>query len=292
VPHLLHEEQSQQHPQLRPAVDCFLSSYIGDHLQGFLCASSQVLYTATLLHENWVDEEIFNALAKIIYLRQFIAGSNSTRRLLVMPTYFLSHIKQAFRGVPHLSTLNINNLCKRIRSNIPGSPPLDGVVIFKLDGRHYTTYVYPMNSATLIHADSLHQSPAGQVQRLLNQFIWPCVSEQTSGFVTGHIAQQGQGGGSGSCGIAALNFAEVWGNGDTPGWAPSQLQRFRMSALRDIILLHYLSCTAEGAPEDWIDPCIDAFEDSCSSDFAFGYSDFNIFQPKVSHSCSCQMRSN
>ncbi|KAH6874625.1 hypothetical protein BKA70DRAFT_1480019 [Coprinopsis sp. MPI-PUGE-AT-0042] len=285
VPRLLREEQDQQHPQLKHAVDHFLSSSIGEQLRGFLSAKSQVLYAATLLRENWVDEEIFNALAEIAYLRQFIPSSSlkPRRRLLFLPTYFLSHIEQAFSGVPHLSTSNITNLRQRISGKSAGSSPVDGAVIFKLDGRHYTTYIYPFSSATLIHADSLHHLPAQGVRSLVNHFIRLCFHEQVSGFTTGEIARQGQAGGEGSCGITALNFAQVWGNSDTPVWVPSHSRNFRMSALRDLILYHYLASNVPGAPEQCLDLCVGVAGEDRGSDFAFGYSDFNLFQPQPIH---------
>lgn len=277
---------SALHKEFQPAVQFLLSSQILRPLAGFLSANTQLPYLGTLLDEDWVDEEVFNALAELAYFRQYQEGlaAGLNRHLLFLPTYFLAHVKRALL-MPESSpsaTSNIVNLRKRL-TNTHTSKSIDAIATFRLDGMHYTTYVYPIGSAALVHADSLHRPPVPEVIDILNAFLEPLGWSEIRSTLAGGIERQGSGAGSagsGSCGVAALNFAQIWGNKQCKPWTAAQAREFREVALADLVLYHYFASRTPGAAVDWVRPCIPASEME-GDGFAFGFDDFNMFEPEV-----------
>ncbi|KAH6904735.1 hypothetical protein BKA70DRAFT_1083622, partial [Coprinopsis sp. MPI-PUGE-AT-0042] len=116
---------------------------------------------------------------------------------------------------------------------------------------HYSMYIYPLNSTALIHADSLHHPPHREVQSLMNLFTEPLPVDHISSFITGNIEQQGVMGGGGSCGIAAMNFAQVWANASHQKWTPTKSREFRLAALEELVVFHFLAESTAGTPEEW-----------------------------------------
>ncbi|RXW11648.1 hypothetical protein EST38_g14207 [Candolleomyces aberdarensis] len=257
------------HKEFQPAVQFLLSSRIVEPLAGFLSTNTQLPFLRTLLDKDWVDEEVFNALAELAYFRQYRedVAAALNRHLLFLPTYFLAHVKQALLTPESSSstTSNILNLRKRL-SDAHTNKPIDAIAAFRLDGIHYTTYIYPIGSAALVHADSLHQPPKPEVTNILNAFLEPLGWAEIRS--------------SGSYGIAALNFAQVWGDKRCKPWTAAQAREFREAALADLVIYHYFSSRTPGTVIDWVTPCIPALEME-GDGFAFGFGDFNMFEPQL-----------
>ncbi|TEB26894.1 hypothetical protein FA13DRAFT_1624680 [Coprinellus micaceus] len=162
------------------------------------------------------------------------------------------------------------------------------MAIFRLDGTHYTTYIYEVNETVAHYADSLGHPPSHEVMDAINAFIEPLNLRTVSHFVIHEVARQGfEEGGAGSCGMAALNFAQTYGPGDSmyPKWYGGRSQAFRMGGLYDLVITHHVSAQRLGTARDWVEPCnpspSNVVDDGPDESFVFGYGDFNMYKPKV-----------
>jgi hypothetical protein len=166
---------------------------------------------ATLLDERWMDEDVFNAIAELLYFKHQATISPlphdpAISVCLVLPTSFLSDARRHYQSQLQQYTTEILDLQQRLLLTT-----VQSISITSVFDNHYTAYVYHVRSTIIDHGDSLHQPPADDILDIISWVIiglgHPPVETISSGTI---LKQGGFNGGDGSCGVAALNFIECY----------------------------------------------------------------------------------
>lgn len=135
------------------------------------------------------------------------------------------------------------------------------------------------------YGDSLHRPCHSGVLDILHWIL----ADLGEGFqppcsiLAGEISHQGNGGGKGSCALAALNFVQRKLDNSIPAWSGSTAYRFRDQAMRDLIVYHFLTTQTSNNSEMWFQTTINRSSEyiGLTSDEPTGYPDFNMLVPTV-----------
>ncbi|KAJ7163202.1 hypothetical protein C8R46DRAFT_1281572, partial [Mycena filopes] len=154
---------------------------------------------------------------------------------------------------------------------------------FNCHSNHYSAYAtapYP----SLRYGDSMHRKPDSTILSIFQWFLSGTGFTVPTSVEVGAVAHQG--GGSGSCGIAALNFVETELNPDVGKWGPLTSPFFRNRALRDLIVYDLTATTDDvnNTYSKWVTPCLarEPLEEIFHIDHGpVGYNDFNLDAPNV-----------
>jgi hypothetical protein len=198
---------------------------------GFYVADFPLWKLGCLLNEDWLHEDVVNALAELLYFTEAAKSTSGTPSTLILPTNFLNDAKYLFGQSPSFFSPNLSALRHRLEETA-----VERVFSFNCHSSHYSVYSACDDSTTLKYADSMHPSPDWS---LLSIFQW--VLRGTRFPVPSSVRSSDlplQGSGSGSCAIAALNFVESNIRTDVGAWSPSTSPFFRNRALCDLILYH------------------------------------------------------
>jgi hypothetical protein len=172
-------------------------------MQGLSTNDVPLWRLATLLLERWMDEDIFNALVKIMYFRHqakisLPPSDPAIPSCLFLPTTFLADARRHYQGQPQQYTAEINDLRQRLLLTTVRS-----IYITSVLDDHYIAYVYHIGSTTVDHGDSLHQPPADDILGIISWVISGLGNPPIEIISSGTISRQGGfNGGEGSCGIA------------------------------------------------------------------------------------------
>ncbi|KAJ7205782.1 hypothetical protein GGX14DRAFT_397480 [Mycena pura] len=268
-------------PLVSPVLlDRFLDLPICRPIFGFCVTDFPLWKLSCLLREEWLHEDVLNALAELLYFSQAANSTSDAPSTLILPTHFLNDAKYLFDQSPPFFSPNLIALRRRLEVT-----SVDKISVFNCHSSHYSAYT-ASGSSQLGYGDSMQRTPDSNV---LSIFQW-LLSE--SSFTTptavepSHVPPQGPG--SGSCGIAALNFVETDLNtGVQVGrWTTSTSPFFRNRAIRDLILYHLTASSHSGEEsyEKWVTPCVPSPRQDTSVDYGpVGYNDFNLDAPNVFH---------
>jgi hypothetical protein len=187
-----------------------------------------------LLDENWVDEDILNGMAELLYFQLAAALPDTAPGFLFLPTSFFNDARHLYYAqTPRIFSQNFVALRDRLHNSDVQSM---GFIVWH--NNHYAAYFYKRSeSAWLLHSDSQGLKPAPDV---LEIFSW--LLSGLSNYPIPQYIQEGaralQSVGSGSCGIAAHNFVESLANHSVPYWDDLTSPVFRQKALREMIVYH------------------------------------------------------
>jgi hypothetical protein len=183
-----------------------------------------------LLCEEWLHEDVLNALAELLYFSQAAVSTSEIPTTLILPTHFLSDAKFLLHQSPPFFSPNLAALRHQLEKT-----SVDKIFAFNVHSNHYSTY-RASESASLGYGDSMHLLPDVHVPSIWHWFLSGTGFTVPSSVETLDVASQGTG--SGSCGIAALNLVETDLDAETDKWSPSTSPFFRNRALRDLTVYH------------------------------------------------------
>ncbi|KAE9409027.1 hypothetical protein BT96DRAFT_985351 [Gymnopus androsaceus JB14] len=258
-------------------VEHFRHACITGVIHGFLGSDYPMWKLGTLLDENYVDEEVINSLAELLYLRQ-AANAFGEPTFLFLPTFF-------FNNVTHHEGDICGPNVQAFRDRLNALPyTIRGFAFLACLNRHYTGYFY--DRTCLMFADTLSNGAAGIAHIALKatqQLIEGINLPQTAAIVEGGVSLQGPG--SGSCGIGALAWIEKQVNSSTPAWTNETSGAHRDRALSDLLLYNMVSeSTLMNELGDWLTPCLtrpapQSGPPSYDTGFDIEYKDYNMFAP-------------
>lgn len=219
----------------------FLSLSITQHIRGFHITEFPLWKLGCLLDENWVEEDVLNGMAELLYFRLASASKCSCSDFLFLPTSFFNDARYLYAQQPQVFSQNIAAL----RDRLCGSDVQTmGFIVW--DNNHFAAYFYN-KSTQLLHNDSMGREPASDV---LNIFSW--ILTGLSNYPPPHSVQKGalalQSSGSGSCGIAAHNFVESLVDESVPYWDNVSSLEFRKKALQEMIIYHDAAAQTSVSP--------------------------------------------
>ncbi|KAF5383675.1 hypothetical protein D9615_003671 [Tricholomella constricta] len=285
--HLISHLQSAQF-RLGPAWDTFL----------------KMSFTARIEGENWLEEDIFNALLELSYFRRahrmqdlVPAEFNEQPRhlpvpdILLLPTSFLTDAIHAHNTDSPLYTPEIRALRHRVSTT-----EVRVIAMSSVTDNHFTAFVYRSGSPIIDYGDSLHHSPPLDVLTVIQWILAGVCQPPITDIKAGVIARQGPGNGNGSCGIAAHNFIEIAAETciGLRAWNGSQAQTFRDAALEDLVRFHHIALQCNGNFLSWTTKISRDYDMSLPSTHVSsvsGYNDFNVYAPLTVHPVSCLQRS-
>ncbi|KAF7359582.1 hypothetical protein MVEN_00681900 [Mycena venus] len=245
-------------------LDTFLDLPICAPIFGFYVTEFPLWKLSCLLGEEWLHEDILNALTELLYFSLAANSPSGAPSTLILPTHCLHDAKYLFDQSPRSFSSNLAALRDRLRTTT-----VEKIFAFNCASNHYSLYS-TTGTPELKHDDSLHLRPDSNVFSVKSSVV------------------PRQAAGSGSCGIAALNFAESRLDTEVGPWETSTSPFFRNRALRDLILYHVTASTTrrgEETYENWVMPCL-LNGDSAESPIdhgPVGYNDFNLDAPNTLH---------
>ncbi|KDQ25023.1 hypothetical protein PLEOSDRAFT_1067696, partial [Pleurotus ostreatus PC15] len=252
-------------------------------IHGFFGSAFPLWKLGCLLDENWLEEDVLNAIAEMTYFCEAARSPVPTRipSILYLPTSFFNDTKQLFTlptGRAYSAEL-LNLRCRLEQTAVSAI----GFIVWHAD--HFAAY-YTAGAGQLYHGDSLSLPPHTELLEMLKWVfdgLWT-EFEAPGEIIQGAVGQQGSGnGGDGSCGVAAHNFIESSIDPTIPRWQGQYSANFRMRMLLDLVIYHEIATVAaEASLQNWWFPCIELVGYQEISGFT-GYQDFNMYAPTPSH---------
>ncbi|KAL4259473.1 MULE transposase domain-containing protein [Pleurotus pulmonarius] len=261
----------------------FQQQRVSDPLCGLFGASFPLWKLGCLLDENWLEEDVLNAIAEITYFSEAARNPIPTNipSFLYLPTSFFTDTYSLFSQPNRLYSAELLNLRKRLEQTVVS---FIGFIVWQAD--HFAAY-YTAGAGQLYHGDSLSLPPHTGLLAMLDWVfdgLWT-EFESPKKIIPGSIGQQGFGnGGDGSCGVAAHNFIESSVDATVPRWHGNRSGEFRGGMLLDLVNYHRIASAASESlvSEDHWFPCVDLSGYRDVNGFT-GYRDFNMYAPKPSH---------
>ncbi|KAF9488057.1 hypothetical protein BDN71DRAFT_1436402 [Pleurotus eryngii] len=258
----------------------FQQQRVSAPIHGFFGSAFPLWKLGCLLDENWLEEDVLNAIAEITYFREAAWSPVPTRipSILYLPTSFFNDTNQLFTG--HLYSSELLNLWCRLEQTAISAI---GFIVWHAD--HFAVY-YTAGAGQLYHGDSLSPPPHMELLEMLKWVfdgLWS-EFEAPGEIIQGTVERQGSGnGGGGSCGMAAHNFIESSIDPTVPRWQGQYSANFQMRMLLDPIIYHEIA-TMSTKPllQNWWFPCMELVGYQEVSGFT-GYQDFNMYAPTPSH---------
>lgn len=274
-----------------------------DRLAGFAINHCPLYKLASLVGEQWVEQDILDALVELDYFRSYAKSTSNLRSLtptapahLILPTDFLLDVIQIYRssGLAGLGSFPAGKLLRcRIATTL-----ISSISICRIEDSHFSALTYQVGSGVFMYGDSMHGAKPVELGELISRVLSTSSFQVPFTIERGFIARQGgTNGGEGSCGLAALNFIQRFLDPSTQPWRGSQSRQFRTVALLDLIRYHCIARIrirkGEGFHTHWTRPAslqvADALLESSSEPSSIEYSgscyqDFNLYTPTVSDS--------
>ncbi|KAF7342690.1 hypothetical protein MSAN_02026900 [Mycena sanguinolenta] len=229
-----------------PVLESFLNLAVRCPIFGFCVADFPMFKLSCLLGEAWLHEDVLNALAELLYFTQAASSPLDFPSTLILPTNFLNDAKYLFDQSPRFFSRNLVALQNRLEST-----SVDIIFAFNCHSDHFSTYT-TSGSPQLVYGDSMHLQPDANILAIFQWFLSGSGFPSPTSVQCADVASQGSG--SGSCGIAALNFVETELNADVGHWSTLTTPFFRHRALRDLITYHVTAATycSDENYDDWV----------------------------------------
>ncbi|KAJ6610816.1 hypothetical protein B0H10DRAFT_1810955, partial [Mycena sp. CBHHK59/15] len=186
-PHLLHQ---------------FTGLAIRSKVVGFQITDFPLWKLSCLLTEEWLHEDVLNALAELLYFSPAATSTEEDPTTLIFPTSFLTDAKYLFTPSPCLFSLNPIALRNRLQTT-----QVDKIFALNCSSNHYSVYRDNMSSAALEYGDSMHLLPDSKIMLIFQWLLSGTRQRIPIQAYSTEISRQATD--SGSCGIAAQNFIET-----------------------------------------------------------------------------------
>ncbi|EDR01208.1 uncharacterized protein LACBIDRAFT_312303 [Laccaria bicolor S238N-H82] len=153
---------------------------------------------------------------------------------------------------------------------------------------HFTAFIYRQGSSVIEYGDSMHHAPPLHILSILQWVFSGVIQHEIKHIRCGVISKQGVSNGTGSCGLAALNFIQL-AAGTPKGlrrWTGSKSRLFRDAALECLLIFHHLATQSDGTFMDWTSKFFEGEAISGSpgiDSMATGYNDYKLYVPLMDH---------
>jgi len=170
-------------------INCFQGEYITFPIAGFHVTEFLLWKLGCLLDEDWLEEDVLNAMAELLYFR--IAAEADDVDFVYLPTLAFNDARWLYASDKPVYGPNLTAF-----RHLLSEEPIETITFNVWHNNHYHAFHYNSTDGSLIHGYSQHGSAPGD---------------------EGKIQLQGIGGGFGSCAVAVHNFIECRAEGATVG---------------------------------------------------------------------------
>ena len=223
--------------------DFLLSERISAPIQGFFVTDFPLWKFAYLLDETWIEEDVMNALAELAYFVRAISSQDDVPTSLYLPTNFISDARQLYHQHPRAYSPELATLRNRLTST-----HVERIAFLECTNYHYSAFTLDRSQLALLkHSDSLGYLASNDILPILYWVLLGTNYPPPTQVLELDVPRQAtSGAGSGSCGIAAHDFAlrhlAIDGSSNIcPQWVSLESPRFRDDALLDLVGFHYLA---------------------------------------------------
>ncbi|KAJ7123891.1 hypothetical protein C8R43DRAFT_840170, partial [Mycena crocata] len=248
----------------------FLSLPIRSPIFGFCVTDFPLWKLSCLLGEEWLHEDVLNAVAELLYFTQAVASPYGTPSTLILATHFLNDAKYLFAQSPRFFSPNLIAIRRRLEQTV-----VEQIFSFSCALNHHSVY-NATDSTKLRFGDSLNVNSDTGVLPVLQWVLGGTGFTVPVSVAASTVLRQGPG--SGSCGVAALNFVERKLDPEVGTWSTEMSPFFRNRALRDLILYHVTASTQSGDEVSWT---LFNLSEESTMEGPVGYNDFNLDAPNV-----------
>lgn len=201
---------------------------------GFQVSDFPLWKLGDLLDETWVEEDVMNALAELLYYqRAALITYPVSPTHLYLPTSFLIDARYLYHQAPRVYSPELMAFRQRLNTTA-----VHVVGFLALSHHHYSAYV--LHDGKLLHSDSLgHPALKDDLDILCWIFSGSSYTFPTDVVEVASPRQSATGPGSGSCGIASHDFiASYFELFHMPRWSSFSSAEFRNNALRNLVIFH------------------------------------------------------
>jgi hypothetical protein len=201
---------------------------------GLFGAHIRLAELGCLLDQNWLKEDVLNAMFEILHMRLATEGTGEAQ-FLTLPTHFYRDVAQVLgtststvhhQFTPELYALNMRLVAWGWSS----------VTYIVHENDHYSLCHYVRGSGTIRHFDTLGRPPPCHATLALS-WILQDVPDEVSTLQIQSIPVPHQGyTGRGSCGVGAFAHAIRASSPDTPVFTGVTSHLWRDTILRDLLL--------------------------------------------------------
>lgn len=219
--------------------DNFISRFklfkITEPICGFHVTDFPLWKLANLLDENWLEEDVVNALSELLYLRLAATSIKPVPSFVYLSTSFFVNARLLYHQQPREYSPEIICLRERLRQT-----NVSDLAFIVWHENHYAAYFHHQFSSHVSHGDSMALPPASDIEDIYRWIVSDlCVLPPS--IRTEPVALQSNDAGTGSCAIAAHNFIESRVDDRIPSWSSERATLFRDAALRDLIVYHCIA---------------------------------------------------
>jgi hypothetical protein len=206
-------------------------------INGFYSTKFPLWKLGYFLGEEWLQDEVLDALAELVYFKAAITTSSvpdsTAPTFLYLPTSLFNEARVLFHGTakrqygPNLEALRQRIQCTTI----------DHIGFLDYNTNHYSGYILTAFQH-LQHGDSLHRAPAKDILPILEWILSGLDTGSPGVAEPGIMDLQGRGGGDGSCAIAAHNFIACVADSTLNRWTSPTSRDVRDQLLRELCIYH------------------------------------------------------
>lgn len=218
--------------------DHFEGQRIKSLISGFHGTDFPLWKLACLLDEEWLEEDVLNAMAELLYFRTAAATGNTA--FVYLPTSIFNDARQLYHTVPRVYGPNLANVRRLLSLN-----SVTKIASSVLHESHFHGFIYDNQEGILKHGDSKHSAPPLDVLPIMAWILVDLHYKLPKNVEEDAINLQGDAGSNGSCAIAAHNFVGYRVTSDVPQWIASAASAFRDQALTELIVYHCCAIDAE-----------------------------------------------
>ena len=211
---------------------------------GFYSTKFPLWKLGYFLGEEWLEDEVLDGLAEFLYFKTAATSVplGIPPPFLYLPTSFFNEARALFHvdcGVRNYS-LNLEALRQRLQHT-----SVNTLGFLEYATNHFSGYI-TKDFHSLKHADSMHRGPPKDLLPVLRWILSglsigvPSVVEPVT------IDRQGQGGGEGSCAIAAHNFLACSVDSMLNRWSAPTSRKVRNDLLWDLCIYNQVSSMTVG----------------------------------------------
>lgn len=207
----------------------------------------QIFNLSCILGETYLWDDVLNTGLEIICLRyQHLKGSIDSNTLMhtpsfvLLPTTLLTDLKYVLDSTGKANNFDLYSTSMKASFNAIQSDDAgyDGCILVVAEYSHFTAYKWRKASPHIEYCDTLLQPPSSDTRKLIGSFLegddraWSDLSKFSN------TAPSRQPSGSGSCGVAVLNWIEKELDLTTDLWTPNRSAEFRDKLLISILMWH------------------------------------------------------
>lgn len=204
--------------------------------QGFYIADFPLWKLHCLLDENYLEEDVLNAISELLYFRRAVVSTEPHPTFLFMPTSFLNNARRLYQHYPQQFNSNIQAIRDRLSLT-----QVDELGFTICDPNHYTAGFHDRLGQELEYGDSMGQIPPSDIYSVFSWIFTGLNVPVPSVMLKGTTALQTSNQGCGSCGVASINFIEFRVDPTAPRWSSDVSDAFRNKHLRDLVVYYCIA---------------------------------------------------